>query len=496
MSMFRSVDMVQKRIRIPREHAVEFMDELGKNTEGVEFIDLNRNNAEGKKNYYGMIKRCQEIDKKLVNMEKVIERFNKDYLRYDKYDTFIQDLTYEENYVKGSGGAFFDSVEHEVFEDEKKMVELINSYDQISENLENIKEKKAVYDKIAQLLLSGNEMVREMIESSSNVDSEEDLSKITTIAGVVKAEDELKMKRMIFRISRGRATPSFFELGANAQAKDKALKKIFIIFFPGGGENILMQKLVKVCDIYNASRFSIPKVDKIRTEIINLQSEISDKESFLKQAKTLIEDFLREKIGSQVDHKCAKYDLYRHYMKKQIYIFNNLNKCLLTDNFVEGEIWVTAENYPIVEHEIYKLSSNLSMSANFNDVENSKLTPPTFIKTNEFTWVFQQVTDAYGVPRYGEINPALYSIVTFPFLFGIMFGDIGHGGLLLLFALYLVHWNDDIKKSESPLKLFLKARYFLLFMGISAHYMGWMYNDFLSIPINLFGSCYTNVRFF
>ena len=31
------------------------------------------------------------------------------------------------------------------------------------------------------------------------------------IAGIIKATDELRMKRMIFRLSRGRAFPSFFD---------------------------------------------------------------------------------------------------------------------------------------------------------------------------------------------------------------------------------------------------------------------------------------------
>jgi hypothetical protein len=45
---------------------------------------------------------------------------------------------------------------------------------------------------------------------------------------------------------------------------------------------------------------------------------------------------------------------------------------------------------------------------------------------------------AAGIARYREANPGVFTIITFPFLFAVMFGDIGHGILMLMFALLLV----------------------------------------------------------
>lgn len=43
----------------------------------------------------------------------------------------------------------------------------------------------------------------------------------------------------------------------------------------------------------------------------------------------------------------------------------------------------------------------------------------------------------YNIPKYQEINPSYFSMVFFPFMFGLMFGDVFHGGLLFVLSLVL-----------------------------------------------------------
>jgi V-type H+-transporting ATPase subunit a len=102
--------------------------------------------------------------------------------------------------------------------------------------------------------------------------------------------------------------------------------------------------------------------------------------------------------------------------------------------------------------------------------------------------VGQEIVETYGIPRYGEVNPGIFTCVTFPFFFGVMFGDIAHGLVLFSFGLFLVLMTDKLKTSS--LKALLPLRYMVLMMGFFACYCGWIYNDFLGISFNLFGSCY------
>lgn len=53
-----------------------------------------------------------------------------------------------------------------------------------------------------------------------------------------------------------------------------------------------------------------------------------------------------------------------------------------------------------------------------------------------------------------------------------MFGDIGHGGILLAFGIWLV---KDVN-SKKILPDVYNIRYLILMMGSFAFYCGWIYN--------------------
>lgn len=100
------------------------------------------------------------------------------------------------------------------------------------------------------------------------------------------------------------------------------------------------------------------------------------------------------------------------------------------------------------------------------------------------------IVDTYGIPNYKEINPALYTCITFPFLFGVMYGDIGHGSVIALVGLTFCWFGPLIVKKVPDLEGLYTYRYMFTLMGLFAVFCGTMYNDFMSLPLNLFGSCY------
>jgi V-type H+-transporting ATPase subunit a len=117
-------------------------------------------------------------------------------------------------------------------------------------------------------------------------------------------------------------------------------------------------------------------------------------------------------------------------------------------------------------------------------------TPPTFVRTNKFTEGFQTIIKAYGILKYSESNPGLYTVITFPFIFTVIFRDFSHGALITIAATAMICWEGKLGKTklDELIQITFYSRYIVLIMGLFSMYTGLLYNDIFSRSFTLFPS--------
>jgi len=72
------------------------------------------------------------------------------------------------------------------------------------------------------------------------------------------------------------------------------------------------------------------------------------------------------------------------------------------------------------------------------DISYSGIRIPTLLQNNPIFRAFQDIVSMYSLPSYGEIDPSPIVAISFILFFGFMFGDIGHGLMIFLGAMYMV----------------------------------------------------------
>ena len=260
-------------------------------------------------------------------------------------------------------------------------------------------------------------------------------------------------------------------------------KNVFVIFAHG---KEVIAKIRKISESLGADLYSVDENSELRRDQIHeVNTRLSDLTSVLRNTKNTLDAEL-----TQIARSLAAWMV---VIRKEKAVYQTLNRCSYDQarKTLIAEAWCPTNGLSLIKSTLQDVNdrAGLSVPTIVNVIKTSK-TPPTYNKSNKFTEAFQTIIDAYGTAKYTEVNPGLPTIVTFPFLFAVMFGDFGHGTLMFLAALTMIYFEKPMSKTKlnELVAMAFYGRYIMLMMGLFSIYTGLIYNDAFSKALTLFPS--------
>ncbi len=133
--------------------------------------------------------------------------------------------------------------------------------------------------------------------------------------------------------------------------------------------------------------------------------------------------------------------------------------------------WLPADKMAELSDQLQEISPKIILDIKDTSSEIDSRNTPIIVEKQGFQLGFQKLVNTYGLPAYNEINPTVLLTLTFPLIFGAMFGDVGHGLVLAIAGIILM-----LKKIKKLNRLASLGSVILL-CGISAIIFGFLFGS-------------------